>query len=80
MVTRKKWYYCYGTRTRGIQRYCRDKVPHAEKLYGSFLWKDLLKKVDNFREVSVVKPGVGNTFLFGEDKWVLSDVVHPLKC
>jgi hypothetical protein len=28
--------------------YYIDKVPHAEKLYRSFWWKDTLKQVDNF--------------------------------
>jgi hypothetical protein len=44
-----------------------DKIPHAENLCGSFWWRDVLKLVDNFRGVSLVKPGRGNTFLLWLD-------------
>jgi hypothetical protein len=42
-----------------------DKVPHAKNLCGSFWWRDVLKLVDNFRGVSMLKHGKGNTFYFG---------------
>jgi hypothetical protein len=42
------------------------KIPHEEKLCGSFWWRDVLKQVDNFREVAV---GRGDTALFWNDKW-----------
>jgi hypothetical protein len=41
------------------------KIPHAEKLCGSFWWRDVLKLVDNFRGVAVVKHGMGDTFYIG---------------
>jgi hypothetical protein len=56
-----------------------DKVPHAEDLCGSFWWRDVMKQVDNFRGISYIKPGRGDTFLFWSDKWSLNDSVTPLK-
>jgi hypothetical protein len=44
--------------------YYLQSVPHAEKLKGSFWWRDVLKQVDNFRGVSSVKPGRCDSFLF----------------
>jgi hypothetical protein len=38
------------------------KIPHAEKLCGSFWWRDVLKLVDNFKGVAGVKHGKGDTF------------------
>jgi hypothetical protein len=40
------------------------KIPHAEKLCASFWWRDVLKLVDNFRGVSAMTMGIGDTFLF----------------
>jgi hypothetical protein len=56
-----------------------DKIPHAENLCGSFWWRDVLKLVDNFRGVSSVKPGRGNTFLFWSDSWEINGSSRPLK-
>ena len=44
--------------------YYEDKVPHAERLCGSFWWKDVMKLVESFRLVSVVMPSRGSSFLF----------------
>jgi hypothetical protein len=49
--------------------YYLDSIPHAENLTGSFWWRDVLKQVDNFRGVSSVKPGRGDSFLFWLDRW-----------
>jgi hypothetical protein len=35
----------------------QDKVPHEEKLCGSFWWRDVMKQVDNFRGVAAVIHG-----------------------
>jgi hypothetical protein len=32
--------------------YYQDKIPHDEKLCGSFWWRDVMKQVDNFRGVA----------------------------
>jgi hypothetical protein len=53
-------------------------VPHAENLCGSFWWRDVLKLVDNFRGVSMVKHGKGNTFLFWSDNWQINGSARPL--
>jgi hypothetical protein len=58
--------------------YYQDKVPHAENLCGSFWWKDVLKQVDNFRGVTVVKQGAGDIFLFWSDNWSVNGASHPL--
>jgi hypothetical protein len=42
-------------------------VPHAEKMRGSFWWKDVLKQVDNFRGVFSINPGKGDLDLFWLD-------------
>jgi hypothetical protein len=39
-------------------------------LKGSFWWRDVLKQVDNFRGVSFIQPGRGDTFLFWSDGWL----------
>jgi hypothetical protein len=44
-----------------------DKIPHAEKLCGSFWWRDVVRLVDNFRGVAAIKHGKGDTFLFWSD-------------
>jgi hypothetical protein len=56
-----------------------DKVPHAADLYGSFWWRDVMKQVDNFRGISSVKLGRGESFMFWSDKWSLNDSESPLK-
>jgi hypothetical protein len=35
----------------------QGKIPHEEKLCGSFWWRDIMKQVDNFRGVSVITVG-----------------------
>jgi hypothetical protein len=54
-------------------------VPHGEKLKGSFWWRDILKQVDNFRCVSFVQPGRGDTFLFWSDGWLYDGSSIPLR-
>jgi hypothetical protein len=58
--------------------YYVGKVPHAENLCGSFWWRDVLKLVDNFRGVSAMKHGKGDTFMFSTDNWSLNGSVNPL--
>ena len=53
-------------------------VPHVENPCGSFWWKDIMKLVGQFRSVSSVVPGKGNTFMFWEDAWALGDSTQPL--
>jgi hypothetical protein len=40
------------------------KIPHEEKLFGSFWWRDELKQIDNFRGVASVLHGCGDRSLF----------------
>jgi hypothetical protein len=40
------------------------KIPHAQNLCGSFWWRDVMKLVENFKEVAVVSPGRGEETLF----------------
>ena len=47
--------------------YYVDKVPHADNLRGSFWWKDIMKLVDNFRAISFVSQGTGDSFMFWND-------------
>lgn len=56
-----------------------SKIPHAEGLCGSFWWRDVMKLVDNFREVVSIQPGRGDTFLFWSDKWILAGSDQPIK-
>jgi hypothetical protein len=58
--------------------YYLEAVPHADNMRGSFWWRDVLKQVDNFRGVSSVKPGKGDTFLFWSDSWSLDGSTTPL--
>jgi hypothetical protein len=58
--------------------YYLDSVPHADNLRGSFWWRDVLKQVDNFRGISSVKPGKGDSFLFWLDSWSLDGSTTPL--
>jgi hypothetical protein len=58
--------------------YYIGSVPHGEKLLGSFWWLDVLKQVDNFRGVSSIKLGRGDTFLFWLDSWHLDGSLTPL--
>jgi hypothetical protein len=58
--------------------YYVGKVPHAENLCGSFWCRDVLKLVDNFRDVSAVKHGKGDTFMFWTDNWLLNGSISPL--
>jgi hypothetical protein len=56
-----------------------NKIPHAENLCGSFWWRDVLKLVDNFRGVAAVTLGMGDTFLFWEDNWMVNGSARPMK-
>jgi hypothetical protein len=47
--------------------YYLGSVPHGEKLMESFWSRDVLKQVNNFRGVSSIKLGRGDTFLFWSD-------------
>jgi hypothetical protein len=60
--------------------YYDTSVPHAEKLCGSFWWRDIFKLVDDYRVVSFVKPGRGDIFLFWSDKWMFNGSSEPLMC
>ena len=55
------------------------KIPHADNLAGSFWWRDVMKLVDNFRAVSSVTLGKGDTFLFWLDNWKTDLIKRPLK-
>jgi hypothetical protein len=59
--------------------YYQDKVPHDEKLCGSFWWRDVMKQVDNFRGVAQVTLGKGTSFLFWFDNWAVNSSSIPLK-
>ncbi|KAK1645200.1 hypothetical protein QYE76_063005 [Lolium multiflorum] len=54
------------------------KVPHEEKLCGSFWWRDVMKHVDNFRGVAAVIHGKGDTLLFWSDNWRVNGSSLPL--
>jgi hypothetical protein len=56
-----------------------DKILHAENLCGSFWWRDVMKQIDNFRGVSAVKHGRGDTFLFWLDNWSLCGSITPMR-
>jgi hypothetical protein len=55
----------------------QGKVPHEEKLCGSFWWKDVMKQVDNFRGISVISMGTGDTFMFWQDNWKVDGLARP---
>jgi hypothetical protein len=59
--------------------YYQDKVPHDEKLCGSFWWRDVMKQVDNFRGVAQVTLGKGTSFLFWFDNWAANSSSIPLR-
>jgi hypothetical protein len=59
--------------------YYLGAVPHGENLKGSFWWRDVLKQVDNFRGVSFIQPGRGDTFLFWSDGWHCDGSTTPLR-
>jgi hypothetical protein len=44
--------------------YYAELVPHATKLCGSFWWRDIFKLVEDFRALSSIKPGRGDTIIF----------------
>jgi hypothetical protein len=58
--------------------YYDTSVPHARKLCGSFWWRHIFKLVENYRVVSFVKPGRGDSFLFWSDKWNFNGSTEPL--
>jgi hypothetical protein len=49
-----------------------DSVPQAEKLCGSFWWRDICKHMDSYMHVASVLPGKGDTFMFWSDKWLFN--------
>jgi hypothetical protein len=59
--------------------YYQDKIPHDEKLCGSFCWRDVMKQVDNFRGVAQVTMGKGTSFLFWFDNWTVNNLSMPLR-
>jgi hypothetical protein len=58
--------------------YYAESVPHATKLCGSFWWRDIFKLVEDFRALSSIKPGRGDTIIFWSDKWKFDDSLVPL--
>jgi hypothetical protein len=56
----------------------QGKVPHAQNLCGSFWWKDVMKQVDNFRGVSVLCHGRGDTALFWSDNGKVNGSKMPM--
>ena len=59
--------------------YYHELVPQGTIPCGSFWWKDILKLMDQFREVTWVKVNEGDTALFWQDKWQLGNSVLPLQ-
>jgi hypothetical protein len=37
--------------------YYEGRIPHEEKLCGSFWWRDVMKHVDNYRGVAAITHG-----------------------
>jgi hypothetical protein len=58
--------------------YYDTSVPHAGKLCGSFWWRDIFKLVEDYCDVSFVKPSRGDSFLFWSDKWMFNGSIEPL--
>jgi hypothetical protein len=58
--------------------YYEGKIPHEEKLCGSFWWRDVMKHVDNYRGVAVITHGAGDTMLFWSDNWKVNGSSVPL--
>jgi hypothetical protein len=48
--------------------YYTNSAPHAEKLCGSFWWRDIFKLADDFRQVSFVRLRNGQSIIFWMDK------------
>ena len=59
--------------------YYHNLVPQGRATCGSFWWKDILKLLDHFREVSWVEINEGDTALFWQDKCNVGDSVMPLQ-
>ena len=59
--------------------YYVDKVPHADNLRGSFWWKDIMKLFDNFRAISFVGQGTGDSFMFWNDNWQIDNSITTMK-
>jgi hypothetical protein len=57
--------------------YYADSVPHAGKLSGSFWWRDIFKLVDDFRAISHIRPGRGDSIIFWYDKWMFDGNSEP---
>lgn len=58
--------------------YYHNTVPQGTTLCGSFWWKDICKKLDNYRAVTYIQPNRGDTFLFWSDSWAVGDSTLPL--
>jgi hypothetical protein len=58
--------------------YYAESVPHATKLCGSFWWRDVFKLVEDFRALSSVKLGRGDSIIFWSDKWKFNDCLVTL--
>jgi hypothetical protein len=54
------------------------KIPHEEKLCGSFWWRDVMKHVDNYRGVAAITHGKGDTVLFWSDNWKVNGSSVPM--
>jgi hypothetical protein len=54
--------------------YYEDFVPQA----GSFWWRDIFKLVNDYRDLSFVRPRRGDSFIFWSDKWMLNGSSEPL--
>jgi hypothetical protein len=57
--------------------YYLELVPYATKLCGSFWWRDVFKLVEDFRAISSVKPGIGDSIIFWYDKWNFNGSSEP---
>jgi hypothetical protein len=53
-------------------------ISHAEKLCGSFWWRDIFTLVDDFHDVSFVRPRNGQSIFFWLDKWMFNGRSDPL--
>ena len=59
--------------------YYHERVPQGTEPCGSYWWKNVLKLMDNFREVTWVQVNQGDTVLFWQDKWHIGNSVVPLR-
>jgi hypothetical protein len=57
--------------------YYASSVPHGERPCGFFWWLDIMQFASKFRDVSSIKPGLGDSFAFWTDKWKFMDSSEP---